>query len=108
MPLRGGGAAVLPAPGRQRTHCDPVGLCGMRHLDLQRRAPGTASPGTFVAVRAGTLDYTSWLRPIVYFWTRSAQPWIVLPDGDLRFETQPMDGIAWLRSVGGPQFPADR
>jgi hypothetical protein len=40
-------------------------------------------------VRAGTLDDTSWLQPTAHFWTRSKQPWIVLPEGDSVFETQP-------------------
>jgi hypothetical protein len=40
-------------------------------------------------VRSGTLDDTSWLRPTVHFWTRSKQPWVVIPDGDQVFETQP-------------------
>jgi hypothetical protein len=69
--------------------------------------PGTAPPGTFVAVRAGTLDETSWLRPTAHFWTRSAQPWVVLPEGGERFETQPADGLAWLRSVAGDRRRPD-
>jgi hypothetical protein len=50
-------------------------------------------PATQDALRvlAGTLDDTSWLRPTVHFWTRNAQPWVVLPDGDQKFETQPGD-----------------
>lgn len=40
-------------------------------------------------VRAGTLDDTSWVRPTTHFWTRSKQPWVVLPEGDKVFETQP-------------------
>ena len=48
-------------------------------------------------VRAGTLDDTSWLRPTVHFWTRSAQGCVVLPEGDRRFETQPED-LAWMRA----------
>lgn len=67
--------------------------------------PGTAPRGTFVGVRAGTLDNTSWLRPTAHFWTRSAQPWVKLPEGDTRFETQPEDGVAWLRSIGN--HPSD-
>jgi hypothetical protein len=51
-------------------------------------------------VRAGTLDDTSWLRPTVHFWTRSAQPWVVLPEGDQRFETQP-EGPAWMQAGTG-------
>jgi hypothetical protein len=50
---------------------------------------GSAAPGQRRVVRAGTLDDTSWLRPTVHFWTRSAQPWITFPEGDRRFETQP-------------------
>jgi hypothetical protein len=50
------------------------------------------TPGTGLRmVRAGTLDDTSWVRPTVHFWTRSAQPWIVFPPGDRVFETQPDD-----------------
>jgi hypothetical protein len=40
-------------------------------------------------VRVGTLDDTSWVKPTMHFWTRSKQPWIVLPEGDQVFETQP-------------------
>jgi len=60
--------------------------------------PGTAEPGTLVFLRAGTLDDTSWLRPSIHFWTRSAQPWVRLPESDTRFETQPLDWLALLRS----------
>jgi hypothetical protein len=42
--------------------------------------PGSPNPNTFRAVRAGTLDDISWLRPTGHFWTRSKQPWVVLPD----------------------------
>ena len=69
--------------------------------------PGTAAPGALVAVRAGTLDDTSWLRPRVHFWTRSAQPWVALPEGDVRFETQPADYVAWLRSFAGQPRPRE-
>jgi hypothetical protein len=36
--------------------------------------PGSPNPNTFRAVRAGTLDDISWLRPTGHFWTRSKQP----------------------------------
>ena len=51
--------------------------------------PGAMSGETIRRVRAGTLDDTSWLRPAAHFWTRSKQPWVVLPEGDQIFETQP-------------------
>jgi hypothetical protein len=70
--------------------------------------PGTAEPNTLVFVRAGTLDDTSWLRPGIHFWTRSAQPWVRLPEGDTRFETQPSDWLAVLRSSTDHQHRPDQ
>ena len=51
--------------------------------------PGTATKPAVRMVRGGTLDDPSWLRPTAHFWTRSKQPWVVLPEGDQLFETQP-------------------
>jgi hypothetical protein len=42
-------------------------------------------------VRAGSLDDTSWLSPEAHFFTRSAQPWVRLPEGAACFETAPPD-----------------
>lgn len=50
---------------------------------------GTDYPGLCRVVRGGTLDDTSWLRPAGHYWTRSKQPWVVLPDGVTQFTTQP-------------------
>ena len=43
----------------------------------------------FAIVQPGTLDDTSWLRPVAHIWTRSAQPWVQLPADAVKFETQP-------------------
>ena len=64
----------------------------------------SAGPGIktspFRNVRAGTLDDTSWLRPTAHFWTRSKQPWVVLPNERSHiFETQPDDLLAFFNSV---------
>lgn len=48
-------------------------------------------------VRAGTLDDTSWLRPVAHLWTRSAQPWFEFPPGVPRYETQPADFYEMVR-----------
>jgi hypothetical protein len=62
------------------------------------RAP---TPGSTIRnVRGGTLDDTSWLRPTVHFWTRSKQPWVVLPEGDRSFETQPADMMGFIYPAG--------
>lgn len=49
--------------------------------------PGTKPPGMVRVVRGGTLDDTAWVRPTTHYWTRSAQPWLVLEG--IRHETQP-------------------
>ena len=61
--------------------------------------------GALRTVRAGTLDDTSWLVATVHFWTRSKQPWITLPDGDRKFETQPGD-LAGFFASGGASLSA--
>ncbi len=40
-------------------------------------------------VKPGTLDDTSWLEPVVHAWTRSKQPWVVIPEGVRCFDEQP-------------------
>ena len=63
-------------------HC---GECGTR---LYGDRAGRAET---VNVRAGTLDDTKWLIPVLHLFTSSAQPW-VLPAADAgRHETQPQD-----------------
>lgn len=44
-----------------------------------------------INLRAGTLDDTSWIRPVAQIWTSSAQPWALVPDNILSFEEQPTD-----------------
>lgn len=43
-----------------------------------------------MTLRAGTLDDTSWVRPVAQFWVSSAQPWAVAP-GILTYDEQPID-----------------
>ncbi len=49
--------------------------------------PGGAFGAPIRRVRAGTLDDTTWLRPTAHFWTRSRQPWVIIPAGDQIYET---------------------
>ncbi len=53
---------------------------------------GTEPPGSHRVIRGGTLDDTSWLNPTTHFWTRSKQPWVVLPEDGTLYETQPNSG----------------
>ena len=63
--------------------------CGTR---LYHVPGGAAYPNR--NIKPGTLDDTSWLKPTLHFWTRSAQAWVVIPDDATRYETQP-ETLAW-------------
>ncbi len=54
--------------------------------------PGTSYPGPVRIVRGGTLDDAPRLRPGMHYWTRSKQPWVVLPDDATLVDTQPDSG----------------
>jgi hypothetical protein len=77
-------AGGVTAEGRIKTHwiCPD---CGTRISGSPRI--GTDPPSYQRIVLGGTLDDTSWLRPTTHVWTRSKQPWIVLPEGDEIFDT---------------------
>ena len=74
----GSGAVV------QRKVCAECGvwICGGSRVDL-------SMPAEMTAIRAGTFDDTSWIKPTAHYWTRSAQPWIVFPPDAVTHETQP-------------------
>jgi hypothetical protein len=55
------------------------------------RVGGASSLAGIASVDGGSLDDTSWLVPAGHIWTRSAQPWISLPDDSLQFPMQPKD-----------------
>jgi hypothetical protein len=59
-----------------------VWICGGSKLDA-------IAPDDKRVVRAGTFDDTSWVNPSMHFWTRSAQPWTIFPQGVTLHETQP-------------------
>ena len=40
-------------------------------------------------VKAGNLDDTSWLFPVGHIWTRSALPWVAIPEDGANYEMQP-------------------
>ncbi|HEY2774035.1 MAG TPA: GFA family protein [Candidatus Binatia bacterium] len=59
--------------------------CGSRLFGDPALAPA------LVVVQPGTLDDRSWVRPLAHIWTRSAQPWVRLPDDARIYATQPQD-----------------
>src|SRR5215472_6995201 len=60
-----------------------------------------------VSIRAGTLDDTSWLKPVVQLWTSCAQAWAIVP-GILSFDKQPADFTVLLSAcpLTGTEFLA--
>ena len=62
--------------------------CGARVFTRSTRLPDA------VFVKCGTLDDTSRLRPVVHFWTSSAQPWVAIPTGDLAVPADAVDPAA--------------
>ena len=72
------------ADGRIR-HGRICAQCGVRLWSELSKHPDLA------VMRPGTLDNTSWVRPIAHLWTRSAQPWFAFPEGVARYPQQPAD-----------------
>ncbi|QLC24277.1 GFA family protein [Parasphingopyxis algicola] len=62
-------------------------------------AENTARPG-IVVLRAGTLDESSALVPRAHLWVRSKQPWLVLPEDAILYDTQPETQQEWMTILG--------
>ncbi|MGI9323851.1 MAG: GFA family protein [Pseudomonadales bacterium] len=54
--------------GREKT-CAFCPLCGVRIYN---------ATSALVALKAGTLDDTTWLQPVAHYWTKSKQPWVAI------------------------------
>jgi hypothetical protein len=56
--------------------------CGVRIYHVLKSAPDV------VSLKPGTLDDTSWLRPELFIWMKSAQGWVPVPNGVKALERQ--------------------
>jgi hypothetical protein len=74
----------VAASGRA-VDCAACPTCGTRLAHFPTRNDAVAN------VKAGTLDDTTWLRPVGHLWARSAHPWVTIPAGVLVYEGQPPD-----------------
>lgn len=56
-----------------------------------------------LSIKPGTLNDTTWLRPVAHIWTESAQPWVRLDDDCLVYPNNPpgFDAVmaAWRRAI---------
>ncbi len=71
--------------GGRAIRCMFCGECGVRLLHNPERNPQVS------IVKPGTLDDTSWLKPVGHVWTRSAQSWFDIPDDAVNYDAQPPD-----------------
>jgi hypothetical protein len=62
--------------------------CGTRLFHNPSRNPKITN------VKPGTLDDTSWLKPVGNLWTQSSQSWVSLSEQMLSYEAQPQDFTA--------------
>ncbi len=46
-----------------------------------------------LVLKPGTLDDTSWLKPSYFVWMKSAQGWVIVPDGVTALDGQTTDGL---------------
>ncbi|MBD2727095.1 GFA family protein [Nostoc sp. FACHB-892] len=74
------------------------GDCGTRLFHERTYNPDT------INVKPGTLDNTSWLRPVGNVWTRNAQSWVIISDQLLNYDGQPED-MRPLREKWTQQHP---
>jgi hypothetical protein len=81
--------AFEPPDGHTKRHgrCPECGCCIWGEITPE-----------ILALQAGTLDDTSWLKPIAHIWTSSAQPWFDIPTDVLLYEREPEDNLELVRA----------
>ena len=94
MPVAASGFHITHGEPKGWHHKSPSGAevtswfcdeCGARIYGSRASRPQSMN------IRAGTLDDTTWLRPIAHMFTRSAQGWVKLADGAECHEVGPAD-----------------
>ncbi|MCP5397567.1 MAG: GFA family protein [Sphingomonadaceae bacterium] len=85
------GGFTQPSGARARLYNCPK--CHSRIYGTNDLRPGIA------IIRAGTFDHNSTITPDIHVWTRSKQPWIVIPEGAVALETQPDSADGWSELV---------
>ena len=78
-----------------RTRCFFCPRCGSRLYHRSSRTDAT------VTVKGGSLDDTSWLKPVAHIWVSRKQPWIALDPAGPAHQTQPDYLRAWRQARQG-------
>jgi hypothetical protein len=78
-----------------RTRCYFCPTCGSR---VYHQSSTTSDR---VTVKGGSLDDTTWLRPVAHLWVSRKQPWVVLDPDVPAHDTQPDDLAAWRGALPG-------
>lgn len=76
---------VLAGPDGSPRHQRICARCGVRLWSEPAKRPELA------VLRPGTLDNAKQFTPVAHIWTRSALPWVAIPEGAARYEKQPGD-----------------
>ena len=66
----------------------PQYVCGDCGTRIYTAPPG---PVATLTLRPGSLDDTSWLRPVAAFWRSTAQPHVLFDEDMLIFDTEPTE-----------------
>mgnify|MGYP002624608352 CR=1 FL=1 len=69
--------------------------CGSRLWSEPQKIPN------LLALRPGTLDEHDWLEPVAHIFLSSAQPWVPIPEGVLRYQRSPEDPLEPVRRWRG-------
>ena len=69
---------------------DSRGAVAVQHFIIE--VTGGNNPPT------GTLDDTSWLTPAAHIWTRSALPWVAIPEHTANFPQEPDSDAALMEA----------
>ncbi len=85
------GGFTQPSGARARLFACPK--CHSRIYGANDTRPG------LIIIRAGTFDHNSQIVPDIHLWTKSKQPWIVIPVDAASLETQPENGDGWTQLV---------
>jgi hypothetical protein len=89
---------IFPDDGREK-YAKFCGDCGARLWTEFSKFP------QILNLKPGTLDDCGWLDPVAHIWLRSAQPWVPIPEGALRFDEQPTDFGAVLKAWSSRRQP---